>query len=243
MRRSSLLALLLVAAPLAMGGAQAAPAPQPPPQIFTTAQGEAKVTPDRATVQVGVQTRASTAAAAAAENARKQRAIIDAVKATGIPAAQISTTGYSVQPEMAWDKTAQVSRITGYQVVNTVRVEVWALDRVGAVLDAALAKGANQVNSLDFWMSNPDSARREALAMAVAKARGDAEVMARAAGGSLGSLIELTSSEYSPPPVFRREMAMKAQMADAAQAPTPIEVGQETVRASVSVRWQFVPRS
>lgn len=242
MRRTSILTACLVAVPLALAGAQGMPVPQPPPQIFTTAQGEAKVTPDRATVQVGVQTRALTAAQAASDNARKQRAIIEAVKAAGIPAAQISTTGYNVQPEMAWDKVAQVSRITGYSVVNTVRIEVWALDKVGPVLDAALAKGANQVNSLDFWMSNPDSARRDALAMAVAKARGDAEVMARAAGGSLGALIEITSSEYSQPPVFRREMAMQSKMADAAAAPTPIEVGQESVRASVSVRWQFVPR-
>src|SRR5512140_2305627 len=55
-----------------------------PPVIATTAVGEARVTPDRATIFVGVQSRAQTAAAAGADNARRHRAILDTLRTLGI---------------------------------------------------------------------------------------------------------------------------------------------------------------
>ena len=65
---------------------------------------------------------------------------------------------------------------------------------MGRVIDAALAKGANEISSLQFFSSKADSARSVALAAAVADAKAQAEVMARAAGGSLGQLLELNTS-------------------------------------------------
>ena len=118
-------------------------------------------------------------------------------------------------------------------------MEVRRIDQVGRVIDAALGAGANQVTSLAFEISSPDSARRAALSSAVAKAKAEAEVMAMAAGGSLGPLIELVAGEaFIPPP--RPVMAMAR--ADAAQAVgVPVEPGQEAVRATVTARWQFIP--
>jgi uncharacterized protein YggE len=112
------------------------------------------------------------------------------------------------------------------------------IDQVGSILDTALGKGANQINSLDFFSSNSDSARHEALAQAVARARGDAEAMARAAGGTLGALVELGTADMGPRPVYR----MQVLDAAVARAPTPIEPGQQKVQVSVTARWQFIPR-
>jgi len=209
------------------------------PVIVTSSTGEAQLTPDRAAVYVGVQTRASTANAAARDNAQRQRAIIDAVVALGIPREQISTENYSVAPDSRYDQATQRTTITGYVVSNVVRVEVHRTDQLGPILDAALAKGANQINSLDFFASNADSARHEALAQAVARARSDAEAMARAAGGTLGALVELGTSEMSPRPVYR---VSAYALAASAAAPTPIEPGQQKVQVTVSARWVFVPR-
>lgn len=208
------------------------------PQIVTSAQGEVRVAPDQATVTIGVQTRAATAAEATAQNSRKQRAVIDAIKARGVPAEQIATSSFNVIPETRYDREGQAApRTTSYLVINTVTVELKRIDQVGGVIDAALAAGANQINSLSFGIVAVDSARRAALSLAVAKAKADAEVMARAAGGSLGQLIELVSGEiYSPPP---RPMLAMAKM-DAAQSSVPLEPGQEAVRATVNARWQFV---
>jgi uncharacterized protein len=209
-----------------------------PPHIAVSGVGETRVTPDRAVINIGVHSRATTAAAAARDNGRKQQAIIDTLRALGIPREQISTTQFNVSPEMRQIPQSGRNEITGYSVSNTVRVEVRQLDQIAAAIDAALAKGANQINSLDFVVFNTDEPRRRALAQAIERARLDAEAMARAAGGSLGTLLEL-SSGYAPIPMVRQEYAMAARAQ--ADVSTPIEPGQEVIRAVVTARWQFVP--
>ena len=90
------------------------------PSIVTSGTAEGKVTPDRAAIMVNVQTRAATAAAAASENARRTTAVLDALGKLGLPKSQLSTEGYSVQPEMVYG-SGQAPRVTGYVVTNTVR--------------------------------------------------------------------------------------------------------------------------
>ncbi len=204
--------------------------------VNAAGQGEVKATPDRATIYIGVQSRAVSATASAADNSRRQRAIIDTIKALGVLAQAISTQNYSVNPEIQYDAQGRTSRVTAYVVNNTVRVELQRIDQVSTVIDAALAKGANQINGLEFWSSNADELRRAALAQAVSRARADAEAMARAAGGSLGMLIELSSSFGGPQPLMRR---FEAASAMAAQS-TPIEPGQQSIVATVNGSWVFV---
>ena len=207
--------------------------------LATSGTGEAKVTPDRAVVMVNVQTRASTAASAASENARRTTAVLDALGKLGLPKAQLSTEGYSVSPEMVYG-SGQAPRVTGYVVTNTVRAETHRPEQAGAIIDAALGAGANVINGLSFYASSIDDARREAISSAVASARADAEAMARAAGGSLGSLIELSTQGPTVPPRPMYDMSMMARKADAA-APTPVNPGEQTVNVFVSARWQFLP--
>jgi uncharacterized protein YggE len=210
----------------------------PTPQIIATGDGEASAIPDRATLYMGVQSKATTAAAAAADNARRQRAVLDTLHTLGLTATQISTLNYSVAPEMEYDRAGGTPRIVRYAVNNTVRVEITRLDDVGKIIDAALAKGANQISGLEFYSSNVDDARRHALAAAVTKARGDAEAIARAAGGSLGPLLELATGNS---PVRPMDMMLKTADAMVQRAvPTPIEPGSQTVRASVVARWAFI---
>jgi uncharacterized protein YggE len=234
------LAMLAASAPTTRAQDPSRPTVPPVPQIVTSAQGEARATPDRATVTIGVQTRAVTAADASAQNSRKQRAVIDAIKAKGIPASQIVTSSFNVIPETRYDREGQAApRTTSYLVSNVVTVDVRRIDQVGPVIDAALAAGANQINSLAFSISAADSVRRVALTDAVTKARLDAEAIARAAGGTLGPLLDVTATDmYSPP--SPRPMFAVAKTADAAAA-VPVEAGEDTVRASVMARWQFVP--
>ena len=215
--------------------AQTVPA-APVPQISTSANGEARVQPDRATIMFAVETRAQTAAKAGADNAKRQKAVIDSLRKQGISEGQISTTGYSVAPEMRYD--GKQPQVVGYVARNTVRAEVAKIDQVGALIDAALGAGANVVSSLRFYSSKADEARKIALADAVAKARSDAEAMARAAGGALGTLLELSTSGAVRP--MGEEFAM-ARMAASDAAQTPIEPGEQTVTVFVSARWAFVP--
>jgi uncharacterized protein YggE len=220
----------------ALSFAQGAQSPMPP-QIVTSGAGQARVTPDRATISIGVQSRAPTAAAAAADNARRQRAILDTLRAIGLASEDLSTNNYNVSPEMQYTPNGTVPpRVIAYTVTNTVRVELRKLEDIGRVIDAALAKGANEISSLQFRSTQADSGRRVALAAAVLTAKADAEVLAQAAGGSLGSLLEVSSTSVAPPRMF--DVALRAT---AAKASTPIEPGEQTVSATVTVRWAFVP--
>jgi uncharacterized protein len=208
------------------------------PQIAVTGRGEVKVSPDRATIQISVQTRASTAAAAAAENANKQQAVLTALRALGLGNDQLSTINYNVYPEQRYEQGKEPV-IVGYTVTNTILAEVRKLSQVGPAIDAALSHGANMISSLQFYASNTETARRTAITAAIEKARADAEAAARAAHGTLGTLLEISIGAYSPPP--SRPMMMLKQAGGRAEADTPINPGEETLAVEVATRWRFIP--
>lgn len=207
----------------------------PIPQIAVSGRGEVRVSPDRATIQISVQTRGSTAAAAAAENAQKQQAVLSALRALGLGNDQLSTINYNVYPEQRYVEGKEPV-IVGYTVTNTILVDVRKLTQVGPVIDAALSRGANMITSLQFYASNTEAARRTAMATAIEKARADAEAAARAARGTLGTLLELNVGAYSPPPPRPMMMAAQKMAAD-----TPINPGEETLVVEVNTRWRFIP--
>ena len=204
--------------------------------IVSSARGAVRAVPDRATITLAVQTRAASAADAAAENARKQTAVIAALRAAGVRDSQISTQNYAVTPETRYDKEGQAPRVVSYVVSNSIAVEVAASSKIGALIDAALSAGANQVSSVGFSASNAQQLYQRAVTVAVENAKAQAEAMAAAAGGRLGPLIEITTNDggFSPPgPRAFGGVAM-------AVAETPIMAGPETVTASVTSKWTFV---
>lgn len=209
------------------------------PSVMSSGQGEAKVTPDRVSVLVNVQTRATTAAAAASENARRTRSVLDALARLGLTKDQLSTEGYSAYPEMRYDRDGGSPQVTGYVVTNSVRAESKRIDQAGPIIDTALAAGANVIGSLSFYAESIEAPRRQAIAEAVASARADAEAMARAAGGHLGSLLELSTQGPTVPPHPMFDLAARGKVAMAEQ--TPINPGQQTVTVFVTSRWTFLP--
>ena len=198
------------------------------------------MTPDRASVMVNIQSRALTAAAAASENANRTRAVLDALAKLGLSRDQLSTEGYTVYPELQYDKSGSSPKVSGYVVTNTVRSETRRPEQTGAIVDAALGAGANLINSLSFYASSIDEARRQAIGAAVASARADAEAMARAAGGALGALIELSTGgpTIPPHPMFEARIPSRAAMQS---EPTPVNPGQQTVTVFVQAKWRFTP--
>jgi uncharacterized protein YggE len=238
MKMRIMLLTALVVAPVSIQSQDILPPNPPAPQIVVVGHGEVKISPDRASIQLSVQTRATTAAAASAENANKPQAVLTALRALGLGNDQLSTVNYNVYPEQRYQE-GKDPVITGYNVTNTILAEVRKPGEVGSVIDAALSHGANMVTSLQFFASNTDAARRTAIAQAIEKARADAEAAARAARGSLGSLLEINVGAYAPTPP--RPMVMFRAAAGAAQADTPINPGEDTVSVDVSTRWRFIP--
>ena len=208
------------------------------PQIAVTGRGEVKVSPDRATIQISIQTRASTAAASGAENANKQQAVLTALRALGLENDQLSTINYNVYPEQRYEQGKEPV-IVGYTVTNTILAEVRKLSQVGPVIDAALSHGANMISSLQFYASNTETARRTAITAAIEKARADAEAAARAARGTLGTLLKISIGAYSPPPPRPMMMLNKAVGGEAAD--TSINPREQTLAVEVATRWRFIP--
>jgi len=208
-----------------------------PPQVSVQARGEIQVAPDRARVQIGIETQAKTAAAAAAENNRKQTAILTAIRALGVSSSAITTLNYSVAPEQRYDDKLKRTVLDGYRVSNIVQVETEKLEQAGPVIDAGLSNGANRVAGLEFYVKDVAKARDAALAQAVESARRQADIVAKAAGGQIAELLEISVNEFERP-MPRPVMAM-AKMASSDGAPTPLSEGTTTVAVSVSTRWRF----
>lgn len=230
--RVSVPALLLLAP--SVSNAQAASAVEHRPVVVVSATAEVDVPPDRAHLTLVVESRARTSQAAATDNARVQRAVLDAVRRQGIPASQVRTQALTIAPEYEYPRDGGKPTVVGYVARNAVAVEVRDLARIAGVVDAALAQGATSVDGPRFALANPDAPRREALEAAVRRAMGEAEVIARASGGRLGAVLEVVSGDESPGiPVGVRGAMFRA---DATTVETPVETGTITVRASVRVR-------
>jgi uncharacterized protein YggE len=236
MRSKWILVATAVLAPVSSQSQNSRAPLEPIAQISAAAQHDVKVSPDRATIQISVQTRGVTAAVAGNENAARLQTVLSALRALGLKNDQLSTVNYNVYPDYRHEQGKE-PEIIGYNVTNTIVVDVRQLSQVGPVIDAALRAGANMMSSLQFYASNTEAARRTAIAAAIVKAQGDAEAAARAAGGSLGSLIDITIGAFNSPPP--QPMMMKQSME--ARADTPIQPGEETLSVMVSTRWRFNP--
>ncbi|MCC6928309.1 MAG: SIMPL domain-containing protein [Gemmatimonadaceae bacterium] len=214
-----------------------APAPS---QIVAAGIGEATLVPDRGVIYFAVETRSPNAATAGVENARTQTAVIAAIRAQGVLAEQVTTVGYSVSPNEKFESNGQ-RKILGYIARNTVVVDVRKLEQVGTLIDVALGAGANSVGGLRYYSTRYESIRRTALENAVARAKADAEVMARAAGGSIGAPIEISANDAGFPRSGLQEVvATGGYRTMAAAAETPVVVGEQKVTVVVSTRWLFV---
>lgn len=229
MKSSTLvLALLLTAAP-----AFAQQPPQGPPVIVTTGEAVVKRAPDRAWVTIGAESRARTAAEAQRLNTEAMSGVLDRLKAAGIPADAIQTTGYNLQPEFDYANGRQTLR--GYVARNQVQVRIDAMAKTGDVIAAAVATGATNVSGVRFDLKDRDSVEREALRLAVQDARGRATAAASGAGLTIERVIRV--EEQRDAPDMPRPMPMNMAMVEsrAAQAAVPLEAGEIEVRARVTL--------
>lgn len=206
-----------------------------PPSIQTS--GEAKVTaePDRAQIDLGVVTQASSSQAAAEQNARKLDATLSRLRQMLGPGADIKTISYTIQPNYRYPKEGGEPEITGYTATNIVRIILDDLKRVGSVIDASTQAGANRVQNLQFMLRSEDAVQAQALREAATKARNKADALASALG--LKILRVLSVVESSPNVIPVRDVAF----ARAEAAATPIEPGTIEVRATVALRVEIGP--
>jgi len=193
--------------------------------ITVTGLGSIESVPNEAQMSFGVETRRPTAKAAVAANAEEMRKVINALRqARG---REIATQWVSVYPV-----SNEQGVVDGYSASNSVSVTSDVDDAAG-LIDAAVEAGANQVSGPGLSSSNAEALYRQALGKAVAEAGARAEVLAKAAGRSLGPITSISESAAATPyPLYAERAAMDA-------ASTPIVPGEQKTSASITVTFSL----
>ncbi|AUH63777.1 SIMPL domain-containing protein [Paracoccus zhejiangensis] len=204
-------------------------------RISVTGEGQALGQPDMATINLGVTTQAETAAAAMTQNSEQQTAVIAALTGSGVEERDIQTSGLNLTPMMDYSREGQPPRVTGYQAQNMVTVRVRDLAGLGGTLDGLVTAGANEINGITFGRDNSDEMQDEARRDAVADAQHRAEVIAEAAGLTLGPVLTMRDVVYTqggPEPMMMRQ----AMDAGASKA-VPVQGGELTMMAQVEMQF------
>jgi uncharacterized protein YggE len=209
--------------------------------ISVVGQGTVRARPDMALITLGVVSEAESAAEALASNSESMNRIITALEEEGIEPRDLQTSGFSVEPVYSqpppnYDGSqAFEPEIVGYRVHNNLTLRIRDLERVGPLLDEVVMLGANSISGPTFTLADPtpleDQARRAAMRDAMRKG----ELYAEAAEVTLGPVFRIEESYVQPPQPFNGA-AMRMEMA-AADTSVPIEGGELTVEAQVTVSW------
>jgi uncharacterized protein len=196
----------------------------PPDTVTTLGHGVVPAVPDQASISAGVHTQAASASDALAQNAKLMNSVIAALKAAG--GTDLQTQQVSLSPQ-----TNDQNQVTGYAADDSVSAKAKIAD-AGALIDAAVAAGANNVDGPNLDVSDQDALYRSALGKAVDDARAKAEALAQAGGFGVGQVSSVTEqSAGAPVPVF--------QAAVAKSNGTPVEAGTQDVTADVTVTFRI----
>lgn len=241
MRRFAQIAIIAILSFATPSLAQNAPANG---VISLTGTGEITGKPDMAIVMSGVVTTGKTAREALNANTEAMSRIFEVLQAAKIELSDIQTSNFNVRPQYVYSDRRDENgyqfppRISGYQVANTLSVQVRDLDNLGTLLDNAVSVGSNQINSISFAVSDTapllSDARRAAMADAVAKA----ELYTDAAGVSLGKILSIseTGAIFTPPPQ-QMEMAARMQMDTSS---VPVAAGELSFSKNITVVWELL---
>jgi uncharacterized protein YggE len=205
------------------------------PSISVTGTGRVKAEPDVADINLGVTKQAEDAQTAANEAATTMAAVIAALQEAGVEDADIQTTTISLVPVYDYDDNQP--QIEGWEATNLVNVTVRDIDTVGAVVDAATAAGATNINGITFRVDDPTAAEAEARAAAVADARAKADQLAAAADVTIVGVLTMSESGAQAPQPIYMERAAFDMAAGAAE--TPVMPGQVELSINVFVQYEI----
>jgi uncharacterized protein YggE len=207
--------------------------------IQVSGSGSVTGTPDRVQISFAVETDNPDVKIAQANNALAMNTVVDALAAAGVPRDQMKTTDYTITPVYQDNNGILSGTVKTYQVTNTLQVTLKDTNVTGQIIDTAVTAGANKVNSIQFMLSDEQAQvlRSQALSKAVTSARADANAVAAALNVTITGTQEADISQGYTPVVYSNYDTLALSSAKAAAAPTPIQSGDITVSAQVSVTY------
>jgi uncharacterized protein len=194
--------------------------------IEVRGEAMAEVIPDQAIITIGVSNRGDDPVASMNANSASIKRIISVLEAAGIAKADIRTSRLSLYPTNASPR---------YEAANLLTIRIRAVEKVDHILADLLKNGVNTIRGISFDHSDSKALERDLRIAAIRNAREKAEVLAQAAGASLGDILTITySASSSPAPVAAMRAGLAAQAQD-----VPVEQGSITRQEEVVTVWQL----
>lgn len=209
-----------------------------PRTITVTGSGRTVLTPDIATINVGVHTENEDVSTALAENNAKALAVRDALVELGVKPEDIQTTNFSIYPYQQYGPQGEMLG-NKYSVDNTVYITVRDLTKLGEVLSTMVNQGANNIYGISFDVSDREKAMSEARLAAVADAKLQAAELAEAAGVKIGKVMNLSISSYNPVVPMYDSYGYGGGGGAMAASPAPVSGGQLIIVVDAYVTYEL----
>ena len=193
--------------------------------ITVTGTGSVSAVPNQSSFTFGVASRGSTAVEALSSDSAQMQKLIAALRGTGIQSDSLQTSSVSLSPRMSDSGDS----VVGYDASNSVTVTIAGIDKAGAIVDAAVAAGANQVDGPNLTVSDQSALYGKALKAAVKDARWKAQALAAASGLQVGAVTSVEEQSATPNPVPYD--TARASLSSG----TPVEAGSQQITATVTI--------
>ena len=212
--------------------------------IWVGGKGEMTVTPDIATLRLGVESQKATVAEAQAEASEAMDKVMTALKDSGVAEKDIQTQYFSIRQRTKWDRETDEEIVIGYQVTNTVSAKIRDIDKVGTIIDFAAKAGGDlvRIQGISFSVEEPSTYYAELREKAMADAEAKAKQLAELAGVTLGR-VTYVSEGIQVPRTWEVYMDMEGGMAPApapAPPPTLISPGETEISLTVQVAYAIL---
>jgi uncharacterized protein YggE len=207
--------------------------------LYITGTGTAELSPNIAYVNIGVHTEAPSAVTAVAMNNTRAQKVMEALQKFGVEAKDLRTNNFSISSLQKTDPTTGQVTGTYYAVDNNIIVTVRDLPKMGDLLDNAIQAGANNINNIQFDVTDNTVALQQARTDAMQNGLKQAQELATAAGIKLGDIQNINYSESLP--VFASNSYMDYGKGGGVRAPStvPVSPGQMVVTATVSITYNI----
>lgn len=202
--------------------------------VTVSGQGSVTVTPDMASIILGVQTTNESSEEAQTENSSAISDVTDALLDAGVSESDIQTTSYDIYS--SYDYSNGSAELTGYTVSTILSISSLDTDEVGELIDAAVKAGANVVDGISYEYSDAEGAYDQALETAIERAQDKAEQIAEKAGAKLGNIVSISEEESS----YGNSDVRTYDAISEDSSSLNVFAGQTSVSASVSVTYELI---
>lgn len=203
--------------------------------LTVTGSGIATVTPDKASIAIGVQTADSSSKTAQDKNSKDVNNVIGALLDYGVKEKDISTSSFDLYAN--YDYSKDVSELTGYTATTMLTVKNLDVKDVGELLEKAAEAGVNQVNGISFDYTETEAAYDKALDAAMDRAQEKAEKLAAREECRLGKILSVSEGDSNGSAAYTG--AREYQKLAAADGGMNVMPGESDVTATVTVTYQL----